>query len=85
VCADQSVHAITGAPAGSFSCPSERRLGLLRSELDYTQSGAILSSGLHEFLDGLQAKMNTIDQCILEDFFTPAQAVTARAGGAESR
>ena len=34
-CADESLHAITGSPPGTFSCASEQRLGMLRSELDY--------------------------------------------------
>ena len=33
------------------------------------EGDAVLSTGLHEFLDGLQVKMNSIDECILEDFF----------------
>jgi uncharacterized alpha-E superfamily protein len=80
--ADASLHVITGTPPGSFSCVSEQRLGLLHSELDYTQTGAILAGGLHEFLDGLQARMNTIDRHILGDFFTmPENAVASARGG----
>ena len=67
--ADQSLHAITGVPASAFSCSSEQRLGLLRSELDYTQVDSILAHGLHEFFDALQIKMNTIDECVRSDFF----------------
>jgi uncharacterized alpha-E superfamily protein len=72
-CADQSLHAITGRPGGTFSCASEQGLGRLRSELDYAHIDAVLSAGFHEFLDGLQMKMNTIDECILEDFFAQRQ------------
>ncbi len=67
--ADTSLHAITGTPAGAFSCASEQRLGLLRSELNFAQVETILRSGLHEFFDALQVKMNTIDECISGDFF----------------
>lgn len=67
--ADDSLHAITGTPAGNFSCAAEQRLGLLRSELHYTRVESILAGGLHEFLDALQVKMNRIDTAILEDFF----------------
>jgi len=67
--ADTSLHNITGTPAGTFSCSAEQRLGLLRSELNFAQVETILQSGLHEFLDGLQVKMNTIDECIGADFF----------------
>jgi uncharacterized alpha-E superfamily protein len=75
--ADRSLHAITGTPAGTFSCASEQRLGMLKSELDFGRVDATLSAGLHEFLDGLQVKMNKIDACILRDFF--AQWATAGA------
>jgi uncharacterized alpha-E superfamily protein len=67
--ADQSLHAITGTRPGTFACSAEQRIGLLRSELDYAEVEAILQSGLHEFFDSLQQKMNTIDECVLGDFF----------------
>jgi uncharacterized alpha-E superfamily protein len=76
--ADASLRAITGIPAGAFSCPSEQKLGMLRSELDYAQVGAIIQSGLHEFFDRLQSKMNTIDECISADFFAQYASVNAR-------
>jgi uncharacterized alpha-E superfamily protein len=67
--ADRALHRITGANADTFSCPSEQRLGLLKSELDFARVDAILAGGMHEFLDGLQVKMNEIDGCIRGDFF----------------
>ncbi len=67
--ADEALHAITGTRRGTFSCYSEQRMGLVRSELDFARIEPILTGGLHEFLDGLQVKMNRIDECILEDFF----------------
>jgi len=78
--ADNSLHAITGTRLGAFSCATEQRLGLLRSEFDYAQVDPILQSGLHEFFDGLQLKMNTIDECIRGDFFAQRPA-TLGAGG----
>jgi uncharacterized alpha-E superfamily protein len=67
--ADRFLHSITGTPTGTFSCASEQRLGLLKSELDYGRVDATVAGGLHEFLDGLQVKMNRIDECIRGDFF----------------
>jgi uncharacterized alpha-E superfamily protein len=78
--ADNSLRAITGTRVGAFSCPSEQHLGLLRSELDYAQVEPILRSGLHEFFDGLQAKMNTIDECISGDFFAQG-SLSLKTGG----
>jgi uncharacterized alpha-E superfamily protein len=77
--ADNSLHSITGTRLGAFSCATEQRLGLLRSELDYAQAEPILQAGLHEFLDALEAKMNTIDECVRGDFF--AQKMACRVGG----
>jgi uncharacterized alpha-E superfamily protein len=67
--ADQSLHRITGTPMGAFSCSSEQHAGLLRSDLDFARVDHVLSGGLHEFLDGLQMKMNRIDECVYTDFF----------------
>ncbi|HTS31388.1 MAG TPA: alpha-E domain-containing protein [Bryobacteraceae bacterium] len=78
--ADQSLHGITGTPLGTFSCDAERKLGLLRAELDYAQVDAILLDGLHEFVDSLQKKMNTIDECILGNFFAQ-KPITRSASG----
>jgi uncharacterized alpha-E superfamily protein len=78
--ADDALHAITGTPRGAFSCASEQKIGLLRSELDFTRVEAILSGGLHEFFDALQTKMNTIDECIFGDFIAQ-RPVGVRAAG----
>lgn len=63
-----SLHAITGTPMGTFRLASEQRLGLLRAEVDYMDVEMILRTGLHEFLDGLQSKLNAVDDCVLSDF-----------------
>ena len=65
--------------AGTFSCAAEQCLGLLKSELDFGRVDAILSTGLHEFLDGLQLKMNKVDECIVSDFFAPWPVAHAMA------
>jgi uncharacterized alpha-E superfamily protein len=67
--ADSALHAITGTPRSEFSCASEQKLGLLRSELDFTRVESILAGGLHEFFDALQTRMNSVDDSILSDFF----------------
>ncbi len=41
--------------------PSERTIAPLRAELDYTPVEHIINQGLHEYLDALQVRMNTID------------------------
>jgi uncharacterized alpha-E superfamily protein len=77
--ADGCLHAITGTPVGAFSCASEQRLGMLKSELDFGRVDAILAEGLHEFLDGLQVKLNRIDECVAGDFFGRRAALQGAA------
>jgi uncharacterized alpha-E superfamily protein len=89
VAARESVHAISGTPAGMFRSPVERVLGLLCSELAYAQIDDIIAGGLHEYLDELQTKMNQVGQHIQETFFAarvapPAAAVLASRTGAVS-
>ena len=43
--ADESLHAITGRPMGSFVYASEQRMGLLRAELDFTSVDEIIRQG----------------------------------------
>ena len=67
--AEYSLHAITGTPMGTYRNKAEQRLGQLSSELSYTSSSEIIDSGLHEFLDSLQGKLNELDDAINETFF----------------
>jgi uncharacterized alpha-E superfamily protein len=84
--AEESLHAISGTPIGTFRNPAEQRLGQLRSELGYARVDDILACGLHEFLDGLQAKLNAAGDAIFETFFTlrPIGAGAARYGGVQA-
>src|ERR1017187_6734207 len=66
--ADASLRAITGTEPGTFHYRSERLMGLLRADLDFTPVDQILSGGLHSYLDGLQGKINEIDNALTGDF-----------------
>ena len=77
--ARESVHAITGTPAAMFRSPVEQLLGLLCSELAYAQVDEIITAGLHEYLDGLQTKMNQIGAHIQDTFFSGRGAAPTRA------
>lgn len=68
--AERSLHAITGTPGRSFSNSAEKLIGQLVSELDYTDQDAIMSAGLHQTLDSLQAKMNVVGDAVGETFFS---------------
>jgi uncharacterized alpha-E superfamily protein len=75
---------------GSCAYPSERSVAPLRAELDYTSVDNIIGQGLHEYLDGLQVRMNAIDDNLSRDFFagqpiaktqTQTQTQTVMMGG----
>lgn len=67
--AEESLHAISGTPLHAFENPAEQRLGRLRADFDYARADEIISSGLHEFLDAFQGKLNEVGDAISETFF----------------
>ncbi len=67
--AQESLHAISGAPLGTFKSEAERVLGRLRSELDYAEIERIMAEGLHEYLDSIQEQLNATGSAIQEQFF----------------
>lgn len=80
--ADESLHAISGTPVGTFRNPAEQHLGQLRAELAYAQVEDIISMGLHEFLDAFQTKLNTVGESIFATFFALqpiGEAVTVKS------
>ncbi len=64
-----SLHAISGTPAGTFRHAPEKSLGQLCSDLSFTSVDEIINSGLHEYLDHLQTRMNQVAAGIYETFF----------------
>ena len=72
--AQVSLHEITGTVIGTFTNEAERRLGRLRSDLDYANIDELISLGLHEFLDGFQTKLNGVGDAIFDTFFSLRQA-----------
>ncbi|HTD67583.1 MAG TPA: alpha-E domain-containing protein [Candidatus Limnocylindria bacterium] len=67
--ARDSLHAISGTPMGSFRNNGEKLLGQLCSELAYASVDEIVNTGLHEYLDALQDRMNLVGDGIFETFF----------------
>ena len=66
--ASDSLQSVTGTAIGAFRYRSEQLMGQLRAELDFTSVDTVIRSGLHEYLDRLQIKMNAIDNSLREDF-----------------
>ncbi|MCU0549331.1 MAG: alpha-E domain-containing protein [Leptolyngbya sp. Prado105] len=67
--AERSLHQITGTPEGTWNTSVERSLGRLRADLDYLTIEDVMESGLHEFLDNLQQRMNDVGIRLSETFF----------------
>jgi uncharacterized alpha-E superfamily protein len=76
--AEDSLHAITGSPVGSFSNRAEQLVGRLRSELDYTHVSDVIDAGMHEFIDALQAKLNNVGDAVHTTFFAARPTSGAR-------
>jgi len=72
--ADESLHAISGTRSGTFSNAAEQRLGQLRSDLAFTAVREVIGSGLHEYLDALQVRLNRLNGAIRETFFVAPAA-----------
>ncbi len=67
--AEHSLLTITGGTRGNFENRAEQYLGRLRSELDYTNIDEVFATGLHEFIDQFQGKMNEVGNAISDTFF----------------
>jgi uncharacterized alpha-E superfamily protein len=72
--AEESLHAITGTPMGTFRNSAEQLLGQLRSELAFALPQEIIADGLHEYLDFLQLKLNLIGDGVTVTFFVAEPA-----------
>jgi len=67
--AETSLHEITGSAHGTYANAAEQHLGRLRAELDFTSIDEIVAVGMHEYLDNLQARLNTVGEAIFRTFF----------------
>jgi uncharacterized alpha-E superfamily protein len=76
--ARNSLHAISGTPAGTFRFSPEKSLGQLCSDLSFADIEEIIHSGLHEYLDDLQTRMNQVSAGIFETFFAFKTPKTAK-------
>jgi uncharacterized alpha-E superfamily protein len=76
----ESLRVITGTPARTSKYPTEDLMNVLVTELANTHVDAVIKSGLHEYLDGLQTKMNRIGDSLSRDFFVLSEERQARAG-----
>lgn len=83
--ADDALHAITGTPGGMYECQVERRLGLLCSEVGYSDVHEIIDAGLHDYVDSLQTKLNGIGDSIYDTFFSMKAVQPTRASQSQTQ
>ncbi|MBF0199930.1 MAG: alpha-E domain-containing protein [Desulfamplus sp.] len=67
--AEKSLHNISGSPVGTVSNMAEKSLGRLCADIDYSDIDEIIDIGMHEYLDGLQVKINSVGSHIHDAFF----------------
>jgi uncharacterized alpha-E superfamily protein len=67
--AEDSLRAISGSAPGTYGNRAEQELGRLRATLDFTSTSEVMSTGLHEFLDDLQGRLNSVDEATREAMF----------------
>lgn len=67
--AEDSLRTISGSPPHGFSNRAEQLLGQLSAQLSYAQVSEIISSGLHEFVDNFQMRLNDVGDAVSETFF----------------
>jgi len=72
--AERSLHAITGTPLGSSENDAERALGRLQAEFEFADTREMIATGLHEYLDRFQTKLNGVGDAVYETFFALALA-----------
>jgi len=57
---DAALHRISGTDRSHYSNEAERLAGRLCSDLHYTTITEIFRTGLHEYLDGIQGRLNAV-------------------------
>ncbi|MFO0661624.1 MAG: alpha-E domain-containing protein [Polyangiaceae bacterium] len=67
--AERSLHAITGSTPGAFTNPAEQLLGRLRSDIEFGDVHEAIHSGLHDYIDRFQLRINEVGGAIHDTFF----------------
>ncbi len=61
--------------------PVQRKLGLIKSQLEYSDINEIIQGGLHEYLDGLQSDLNQLSATLFDTFFSVDAHLNGATGG----
>ncbi|WP_405571153.1 alpha-E domain-containing protein [Winogradskyella sp. Asnod2-B02-A] len=67
--AERCLVTLSGSSVG-FSNMAQKKLGVLKSQLEYVDINDIIAEGMHEYLDDIQGKLNDISSAIYNSFFS---------------
>lgn len=67
--AENCLHKISGNSDTGYRNSAEKAIGELRSNLEFTDVSEIIDTGLHEYIDNLQMKINQVSNKIHTNFF----------------
>jgi uncharacterized alpha-E superfamily protein len=70
--AEESLRAITGTPTGTYANAAEQMLGRLRTDLNYGNIQEVIRSGLHEYLDSFETKLNSVGEALFAIYLAPS-------------
>jgi len=73
------LHRIMGSAPGSAHNMAEKVIGRLEADLEYTDIDEVIELGMHEYLDGLQTRLNHADTAIAATFFNLKPLIEAVA------
>jgi uncharacterized alpha-E superfamily protein len=60
---------VSASAIGTVHNLAEKRLGRLNADLEYADIDEVIDQGMHEYLDGLQTRLNQVDTAIGTTFF----------------
>lgn len=67
--AEKCLHKISGGTTSGYTNSAEKSIGEIRSKLEFADVTDVINSGLHEYLDDMQLKINKISNEIEDNFF----------------
>jgi uncharacterized alpha-E superfamily protein len=65
---NEALRHISGVAAGRFSNDAEKLAGRLEAELQFSGIEEIFEHGLHDYLDSLQLKLNSIGEALFNAY-----------------
>ncbi|MEO1097136.1 MAG: alpha-E domain-containing protein, partial [Bacteroidota bacterium] len=65
---ESCLHEISGSGPG-YSNQAEKAIGNLRADIEFADVNDIFEIGLHEYLDELQQRLNSISDYIYDQYF----------------